>query len=307
MSELLHEPIEFDRVLGVKYRKINYHGRPCPKHWHDSFECLFVTGGTMDFYLDGNQHRLQSDDLIFINPREVHGHCCIEENTSALLLQIPEHFFNQYTDQQQFLFSHCFIDNKGDSKEARTKLVNLFLQLDKLHETKTLGYDLKIKSLIFEFIYQLVNSGIILKNTEEAIKSEKHVVRINKVIRFIEKNYSERITLEDCSQLIHVDPTYFSRFFKKYVGETFSRYLNNYRLNKAYIGLLNTDLNITLLAEKNGFSNYKFFLSLFKDRYHNTPQEIRRQLSAERDFGVVVVSNDHSTFQKMYCSQPPSQ
>ncbi|WP_434670997.1 AraC family transcriptional regulator (plasmid) [Klebsiella sp. B345] len=307
MSELLHEPIEFDRVLGVKYRKINYHGRPCPKHWHDSFECLFVTGGAMDFYLDGNQHRLQPDDLIFINPREVHGHRCIEENTSALLLQIPEHFFNQYADQQQFIFSRCFIDAIGDKKDVRAKLVHLFLQLDELHEDKTLGYDLKIKSLIFDFIYQLVSSGVILKKAEVTAKSEKHIVRINKVIRFIEENYSERITLEDCSQLIHVDPTYFSRFFKKYAGETFSRYLNYYRLNKAYIGLLNTDLSITLLAEKNGFSNYKFFLSLFKDRYHHTPHEIRRKLSAERDFGVVIVSNDHSTFQKMYCSQPLSQ
>ena len=60
------------------------------------------------------------------------------------------------------------------------------------------------------------------------------------------------------------------------MGTTFLKYLNSVRLEHFYTDLTNTDLSISELIERNGFTNYKMFMKFFKDTYGNTPRETRK-------------------------------
>ena len=62
------------------------------------------------------------------------------------------------------------------------------------------------------------------------------------------------------------------------MGTTFIKYLNNIRLEQVYMELVNTDCNIDEIITKNGFTNYKTFIKLFKQEYGCSPDKKRRQI-----------------------------
>ena len=77
---------------------------------------------------------------------------------------------------------------------------------------------------------------------------------------------------------------HFMRFFKKYTGKTCIQFIKNYRLEKAYNLLKNTDLPVTQISFDVGFSNVSYFIRSFKEKYKVTPKELR--LRADDSFNV---------------------
>ena len=54
-------------------------------------------------------------------------------------------------------------------------------------------------------------------------------------------------------------------------------YLDDLRLRHAYNDLMNTDLSIGMVAEKNGFAGSKAFARVFKEQYGVLPSEYRKK------------------------------
>lgn len=302
MIKLLHEPMAFDPELGVRYRHIDYRGRQCPKHWHNYFECLLVTEGRLEFYLEGDVHQLNVGDFVIINPCEVHGSYSLDPFSKAYMLQFPESMFNAVQGKKVKRVRNAFIRAQDEFPPRFLHTIsNAFLALERAQLESGIGYYLQMKSIIYSFLHCLIDHCVVDIISAGTARTDKHLVRLNKIMCYIESNYHLKITLEDCSQQIHVDSTYFSRFFKKYMGENFSRYLSVYRMNHAYNDLITTDLKITELSERNGFTNYKYFLSLFKELYGCTPLEVRHKMHKYEKFDAVTPKSKSGSFQQMYC------
>lgn len=98
---------------------------------------------------------------------------------------------------------------------------------------------------------------------------------VNRIDMQKEKQFSAS-TIEEISQVAHLRPEYFCRFFKKHMGCTYLEYLNTIRLANIYQDLLLTDYPISQLLELHGFTNYKLFRRMFHDHFHDTPRVIRK-------------------------------
>lgn len=70
--------------------------------------------------------------------------------------------------------------------------------------------------------------------------------------------------------------------FKKYFHITPMRYLLEYRLSAAKELLLTTDMNVTLIAEKTGFSNQNYFIHAFKKENGCSPTQFRKTIGLRR-------------------------
>ena len=57
-------------------------------------------------------------------------------------------------------------------------------------------------------------------------------------------------------------------------------FVNEVRLYYVYLDMMKTDLPVTRIAERNGFSNYDTFLKTFRNRLGCTPSEFRNMPSA---------------------------
>ena len=73
----------------------------------------------------------------------------------------------------------------------------------------------------------------------------------------------------------------------EYIGldlNNIAQFIKNYRLEKAYNLLKNTDLPVTQISFDVGFSNVSYFIRSFKEKYKVTPKELR--LRADDSFNV---------------------
>jgi two-component system response regulator YesN len=62
----------------------------------------------------------------------------------------------------------------------------------------------------------------------------------------------------------HMSESYFSQYFKKYVDQTFSKYLEALRINKACELIKQRDTTIEEIAEKVGYTSSLSFRRAFK-------------------------------------------
>ena len=95
---------------------------------------------------------------------------------------------------------------------------------------------------------------------------------------YIEKHYSENLTLEVLAGEIHMNPYYFSSFFKKNSGENFKDYLNKVRMKHAIDLLVSTDKKTAEIAADVGFRDSRSFSELFSRIYGETPSNYRKRV-----------------------------
>ena len=101
---------------------------------------------------------------------------------------------------------------------------------------------------------------------------------IKKALLIIQQHYSEDIGLEWLADKLWVNASYLSRAFSQEVGQPFTTYLNNYRIEQAKRLVLSTNLKFYEVAERTGFSSAIVFSSSFKKVTGKTPSEFRSSL-----------------------------
>lgn len=138
------------------------------------------------------------------------------------------------------------------------------------------GYKLTYYSLLFPFLDILFRNYSTLISEEEAINSQKYMERLACIADYVDEHYKEPITLQQGAGLLALNPEYFSRFFKKYMGVTFMDYVYAIRLKAAAHEILNTDLTIQTIMENYGFTNPKHFNKIFFEKYGVTASVFRK-------------------------------
>lgn len=100
---------------------------------------------------------------------------------------------------------------------------------------------------------------------------------VQKVEEFVKRNYQNPdITLEDMAQHVGLSSNYIRRIFREQCGYSPMDYLVNYRVSMAKELLKNTSSTAREIAELVGYSNTKYFYSLFKKQTGYTTYEYRK-------------------------------
>jgi len=104
--------------------------------------------------------------------------------------------------------------------------------------------------------------------------------RIDKIMEFVNKNFSQDITLNDAAKIAGMTEVSVSRFFKLRTGKTFVDTLNDVRLGNASRMLIETTHSINEIAYKCGFNNMSNFNRVFKKKKDCTPNDFRHSYTA---------------------------
>jgi two-component system response regulator YesN len=130
---------------------------------------------------------------------------------------------------------------------------------------------------LFEFFIHISNAYVNKENTElERSLTEE-------IKKYVNENYSSKITLQKIADHFHYNYNYLGRLFKKNEGVTFSAYLNNLRIKKAHELLIETDYNIEEIAYKTGYNDSQYFIKVFKSKMGTTPLKYRTQMVSYDD------------------------
>jgi two-component system, response regulator YesN len=109
------------------------------------------------------------------------------------------------------------------------------------------------------------------------IKSEPSIksLDIKAVVKFIDDNYMNKITLDDVSNHVFLNSSYLSQLFKKEMSITFSDYLEDVRIKNAKFLLKEPNKAIIEIAEEVGFSSQNYFTKIFKKITGLTPAKYK--------------------------------
>lgn len=86
---------------------------------------------------------------------------------------------------------------------------------------------------------------------------------VSKAQAYIRKHYAEDITLQNLSLELFASPNYLGRIFREQTGYKLCDWLNKYRIEIAKSLLDNPELKVYEVADKVGFSSYKYFSVCF--------------------------------------------
>ena len=100
---------------------------------------------------------------------------------------------------------------------------------------------------------------------------------IDKIEKYIEKNYQDDILLSGTAKLFNCNMHYLSHLFKEITGYGFKEYLINQRLSKARELLLKTNHSIGEICALCGFGNVNHFIRMFKKKEMVTPLQFRKK------------------------------
>ncbi len=101
---------------------------------------------------------------------------------------------------------------------------------------------------------------------------------VREVIRYIESNYMNDITLNELAKLVLVTPSHLSRRFSETIGQSPTEYLTQYRLKEAKLLLRNTQELIQEIACRVGYQDAKYFTRVFKKNVGMTPKNYRDKI-----------------------------
>ena len=129
--------------------------------------------------------------------------------------------------------------------------------------------DITDNQKVYDFSIKMLEN--IIKQLSAKNKKTDNIV-VDKLIQFINDNFSKNISLQDAAESVFFNPAYCSRFFKEQTGENFSNYLLKVRMEHA-VKLLKENKKINDISKECGYQSPGYFTRVFKDYYNCTPSE----------------------------------
>lgn len=247
-------------------------------HVHGDFELCCLLDGAVTFRSRDKKIQLEKNDFVLLNSCQPHEIYSLDNQAALLLaIQISPVFCKEYFPTISDLdFTFCsgnqFLPGSlGDTFHA------LMIRLARRYFQKEEGFEFQCTSLLNLVFYHLIRHlpYQVLETADKQKKAARNL-RIQKLVRYIEEHYTEKLLLSDLACKEGLTVSYLSHFFKDNFQMSFQGYLASLRCEKARHLLLLTDRNLLDICMESGFSDIKYMTKAFKLRYGCSPKEYRK-------------------------------
>lgn len=104
----------------------------------------------------------------------------------------------------------------------------------------------------------------------------KNKLNLDEVRLYMEKHFTEPVTLEQLARAFFVSKEYLSKMFKQEYGRNVTDYMLHLRMVKAKEWLLDESIPIKAIAEMAGYEDITYFYRVFKKHFGIAPGEMRK-------------------------------
>lgn len=253
-----YEHRSFDKGSHIWIEK--YSGLHNIPHWHFESELIACLAGRASVMLEGNFYELTPDYCVFCSSESIHN--IVGERDSLLLVAQFEKPAGH--DLPEYRLKAPLFRDRYHVKERMQ-------QIYREYQAKPRFYAEMINAIATELMVDVLRGE---EMTEKRSDDSFSVMRYKELLSEIDRHYST-LSFKDAAAFMNMSEAYFSRFFKRVSGMTFSRYLNVVRVSRA-IDLLGSDPNLSvrdLLAET-GFNTIRNFNRVFKSVTGYAPKQL---------------------------------
>lgn len=247
-------------------------------HWHKEIEIVVVHEGSVALETEKESIVLQKGDGVFINSEELHYFKKLGDEKCLLVSYVFDKSFVG-GDKGSIIerkYIEPLVQNKTlsifkFSKDLSEQLVKAFFQ----YEEKKFGSEVIIRNVL-----SLVLLEIIIENKEKLIETKTYKnldsQRIKGMLDFIQKNYSNELTLKEIGESVFIGERETLRCFARTIGISPIEYLKKYRVTVAANLLTTTELPVTEICMQCGFNSPSYFSKSFQKVFGVTPRMYRK-------------------------------
>lgn len=138
---------------------------------------------------------------------------------------------------------------------------------------------MQFEQIIGEIIDQLTEFESIQQQEEHGL--QKPAIRT--ILRYIGEHIHKNLSLNQIARVVRMNPSYFSLYFKKEMGENYISFITRVKIQKAKELLQDPNLKIYELAEMLGYKDTKYFCRKFKDIVGLTPTQYKEAIITRLD------------------------
>lgn len=254
--------------------------RAVSAHIHSAIEIIYIISGEYRVFADEEEFLLGKGDLILFRSNTIHRIFKLTpENGFYYVFKISPELVSELSYQENtvaYLLSLSVNNRNAKKVWSRNECeANGLANEIKKFINPLEGYCMDIERKLS--VGRIIHT--ILKDTQDFSQfegdSENLTRSIYDVLIYINKHFSEELTAKECSDMVYMSYSYFSRNFKNIVNMSFKDYLNLTRINHAEKRLFSTNKTITQISAECGFNSVSYFIAVYKRLKGKTPQMAR--------------------------------
>ncbi len=227
---------------------------------YNSFLLLLVQEGTMAVTVNKKTWLVQPGEIMILDGYQPHEYGCLKD-ANCLWIHFDGPMAQKQFNQLYKTFGAVISPrNLSSVQHTLLKIINTF-------RTHSPVRDSSMSKYITNILNELFLSGTKKRDLGASSLNLEHV------LSYINKNYSEPITLNELAKEANLSPYYFTRLFSKETGFTPHQFIIITRINIAKFLLKTSTQSIKEIAFSCGFNSESSFCSAFKKAESVTPGE----------------------------------
>lgn len=246
-----------------------------PLHVHDrQLEISFVQEGSGTCYYDGRTYNMRAGDVVVKDAGQIHAE---KADIEKPLRQICISFsgINEIQERPNcFLPKHAGpIFHNDENTAVLSELFN-YLAANWQDETKS-RICLHCQSALLEIVSDIVEHQVPNNNLSKT--DVRAMNTVNEIVEWIDKHYSQKITLASLAEQFFISPYYLDRKFKEYTGYSVNQYVIDRRMGEAQRLLIFETASIKEISLAVGYDNLQYFYATFRKYTGITPLAFRER------------------------------
>ena len=272
--------------ISITYGKT--YARVSEMHTHDFDEIVVILQGSAIQQINDEQYLTSMGDVFLVNSNDCHYFKNTEnlyifnigfkkeviENYKDLLLPLPG-YHSFFVIEPKFRKQNNFKNKLHLNSKDLNQLKTILEKLKEEFTSQPSGKELMITSYFLQVV------GFLCRKYEQYSTNTKtgFTSPLSDAISYIEKNYTNQITLDMLSQISGTPVSTLIAFFKRTFNQTPTEYIISLRINSACELLRHSNKSITYISDVSGFNDTNYFSRIFRKKIGLTPRDYRKKYS----------------------------
>ncbi|MFC4597647.1 AraC family transcriptional regulator [Cohnella hongkongensis] len=240
----------------------------CGPMVRDSYLIHYIEHGSGWYWFNKQKYKAQSSDIFVIFPGDVISYETVREDAWTF-------YWFAFNGKRA---AEC-INRIGVSRDQPVRRVGQEHRIVELNSAllnafENGGHSMELAGILYLLISELEKSNPHVNSESKAINNAS--ANIQKALLYIDHNYMHAINVKHIADYVGLERAYFSKLFKKEVGESPYDYLIQYRLRKSIQLMHNTELSIVEIGRLVGIEDGHHFSRLFKQIIGISPNQYRK-------------------------------
>ncbi|MGN0411606.1 MAG: helix-turn-helix domain-containing protein [Lachnospiraceae bacterium] len=250
-----------------------------PAHWHTAMEIILPLENIYTVETPERSFTLRENDIIVMCPGCIHT--LYAPPTGRRIIFQPDISALRFLSDVEALLtviSPFIVITPEEYPEMHAEMKKLLLDITEEYKNGSSFSEVDIYAQVLHMLSLIgrnYNSENKANLVHDRAKQEEYFDKFIKICDYINEHCSEDLTLEAVADMSGFSKFYFSKLFKQFTNVSFYRYVNQKRIAKAELLLINPENSITDVALNCGFSSLSPFIRMFKLIKGCTPTEFR--------------------------------